>query len=155
MSNVRQLRDKQPKARKLPSTWAFVDLGRIRSAGTGRGSIPNRSDYIPYSGFRKPAWTISPNYVTTVDRTGTRWRMGLRDYTLADLEAVQAANEVLPHSKSWGCAVIARTSTGTRTRHDWFPFMMLGALQASTEVKNSTSATGSVGPALTSKRNAT
>jgi molybdopterin/thiamine biosynthesis adenylyltransferase len=60
--------------------------------------------------------------------------MGLRDYTLADLEAVQAANEVL-HIKVVGLARIARDVTPELARATIGSIHVLGALQASTDVK--------------------
>ena len=60
--------------------------------------------------------------------------LGLRDYSVADLEAVRAANEVL-HIKVVGLARIASDVTPELALATIASIDVLGALQASADVK--------------------
>ena len=86
MSNVRQLREKQPENEKITINLGFVDLGRIDLL-VQEGFYSNRSDFIR-TAIRKQLDHQSETVTRSIDRH--TMEMGLRDYSVADLEAVQA-----------------------------------------------------------------
>ena len=89
MSNVRQLREKQPENEKITINLGFVDLGRIDLL-VQEGFYSNRSDFIR-TAIRKQLDHQSETVTRSIDRH--TMEMGLRDYSVADLEAVQAAKK--------------------------------------------------------------
>ena len=130
MSNVRQLRDKQPDNEKITINLGFVDLGRIDLL-VQEGFYSNRSDFIR-TAIRNQLDHQSDMVTQSIDRH--TMELGLRDYTVADLEAVQAANEVL-HIKVVGLARIAHDVTPELALATIGSINVLGALQASANVK--------------------
>tara|TARA_R110000823_G_scaffold73322_2_gene168923 strand:- start:97 stop:513 length:417 start_codon:yes stop_codon:yes gene_type:complete len=130
MSNVRQLRDKQPENEKITINLGFVDLGRIDLL-VHEGFYSNRSDFIR-TAIRNQLDHQSDMVTQSIDRH--TMELGLRDYTIADLEAVQAANEML-HIKVVGLARIARDVTPELALATIGSINVLGALQASADVK--------------------
>ena len=130
MSNVRQLRDKQPENEKITINLGFVDLGRIDLL-VQEGFYSNRSDFIR-TAIRNQLDYQSDMVTQSIDRH--TMELGLRDYTVADLEAVQAANEML-HIKVVGLARIARDVTPELALATIGSINVLGALQASADVK--------------------
>tara|TARA_R110001632_G_scaffold112829_2_gene223927 strand:+ start:1370 stop:1786 length:417 start_codon:yes stop_codon:yes gene_type:complete len=130
MSNVRQLRDKQPENEKITINLGFVDLGRIDLL-VHEGFYSNRSDFIR-TAIRNQLDHQSDMVTQSIDRH--TMELGLRDYTVADLEAVQAANEML-HIKVVGLARIARDVTPELALATIGSINVLGALQASANVK--------------------
>ena len=130
MSNVRQLRDKQPENEKITINLGFVDLGRIDLL-VHEGFYSNRSDFIR-TAIRNQLDHQSDMVTQSIDRH--TMELGLRDYTVADLEAVQAANEVL-HIKVVGLARIAHDVTPELALATIGSINVLGALQASANVK--------------------
>ena len=91
MSNVRQLRDKQPENEKITINLGFVDLGRIDLL-VQEGFYSNRSDLI-----RTAIRNQLDSHTEVVSRSLERHTMelGLRDYSVADLEAIRDAGEML------------------------------------------------------------
>jgi len=130
MSNVRQIRDKMPENEKITINLGFVDLGRIDLL-VQEGFYSNRSDFIR-TAIRNQLDHQSDTVTQSIDRH--TMELGLRDYTVADLEAVQAANELL-HIKVVGLARIARDVTPELALATIGSITVLGALQASAEVK--------------------
>ncbi|HDZ81369.1 MAG TPA: CopG family transcriptional regulator [Roseobacter sp.] len=130
MSNVRQLRDKQPDNEKITINLGFVDLGRIDLL-VQEGFYSNRSDFIR-TAIRNQLDHQSAMVTQSIDRH--TMELGLRDYTVADLEAVQAADEVL-HIKVVGLARIAHDVTPELALATIGSINVLGALQASANVK--------------------
>ena len=130
MSNVRQLRDKQPENEKITINLGFVDLGRIDLL-VHEGFYSNRSDFIR-TAIRNQLDHQSDMVTQSIDRH--TMELGLRDYTVADLEAVQAADEVL-HIKVVGLARIAHDVTPELALATIGSINVLGALQASANVK--------------------
>ena len=130
MSNVRQLRDKQPENEKITINLGFVDLGRIDLL-VHEGFYSNRSDFIR-TAIRNQLDYQSDMVTQSIDRH--TMELGLRDYTIADLEAVQTANEML-HIKVVGLARIARDVTPELALATIGSINVLGALQASADVK--------------------
>lgn len=76
MSNVRQLREKQPENEKITINLGFVDLGRIDLL-VQEGFYSNRSDFIR-TAIRKQLDHQSETVTRSIDRH--TMEMGLRDY---------------------------------------------------------------------------
>lgn len=134
MSNVRRIRDKFPENEKITINLGYVDLGRIDLL-VQEGFFSNRSDFIR-TAIRNHLDTQSETVSKTIERH--TMELGLRDYTVADLEAVQAANEIL-HIKVVGLARIANDVPPELARATIGSITVLGALQASAEVKKALS----------------
>ena len=130
MSNVRQIRDKFPENEKITINLGFVDLGRIDLL-VQEGFFSNRSDFIR-TAIRNQLDNQSETVSKSIDRH--TMELGLRDYSVADLEAVKAANEVL-HIKVVGLARIAGDVTPNLALATIGSINVLGALQASADVK--------------------
>jgi Arc/MetJ-type ribon-helix-helix transcriptional regulator len=130
MSNVKQLRDKQPENEKITINLGFVDLGRIDLL-VQEGFYSNRSDFI-----RTAIRNQLDSHVETVRTTLERHTMelGLRDYSKADLEALRDAGEVL-HVKVVGLARIAGDVTPELALQTIGSITVLGALQASADIR--------------------
>ena len=130
MSNVRQLREKTPDSEKITINLGFVDLGRIDLL-VQEGFYSNRSDLI-----RTAIRIQLESHVEVVSKSLERHTMelGLRDYTVADLEALKAAGEVL-HVKVVGLARIASDVTPELALETIGSITVLGALQASADIK--------------------
>ena len=130
MSNVRQLRDKTPESEKITINLGYVDLGRVDLL-VQEGFYSNRSDFI-----RTAIRNQIDAHAEVISRTVERHTMelGLRDYSRADLEALREANEVL-HVKVVGLARIAPDVTPELARQTIGSISVLGALQASAEIK--------------------
>ena len=130
MSNVRQIRDKFPENEKITINLGYVDLGRIDLL-VQEGFYSNRSDFIR-TAIRNQLDNHSEMVTQTIDRH--TMELGLRDYTVADLEAVRAANEIL-HIKVVGLARIATDVPPELALATIGSITVLGALQASADVK--------------------
>ena len=130
MANVRQIRDKMPENEKITINLGFVDLGRIDLL-VQEGFYSNRSDFIR-TAIRNQLDHQSDTVRQSIDRH--TMELGLRDYSVADLEAVRAANELL-HIKVVGLARIASDVTPELALATIGSITVLGALQASAEVK--------------------
>ncbi|WP_323764243.1 CopG family transcriptional regulator [Marinovum sp.] len=130
MNTVRRLRDKPPETEKITINLGYVDLGRIDLL-VQEGFYSNRSDFIR-TAIRRQLDTQSDAVSKTIERH--TMDLGLRDYSAADLEAVQAAGEVL-HIKVVGLARISSDVTPELARATIGSITVLGALQASAAVK--------------------
>lgn len=130
MSNIRQIRDKFPENEKITINLGFVDLGRMDLL-VQEGFFSNRSDFIR-TAIRNQLDHQSETVTKSIDRH--TMELGLRDYSVADLEAVKAANEVL-HIKVVGLARIASDVTPDLALATIGSINVLGALQASADVK--------------------
>ena len=130
MSNVTPIKPKFPENEKITINLGFVDLGRIDLL-VQEGFYSNRSDFI-----RTAIRNQIDNQSETVSRSVERHTMelGLRDYSVADLEAVRAANELL-YIKVVGLARIAGDVTPDLALATIGSINVLGALQASADVK--------------------
>ncbi len=131
MNNVAQLRAKQPENEKITINLGFVDLGRIDLL-VQEGFYSNRSDLI-----RTAIRNQLESHGEVVSKSLERHTMelGLRDYTAADLEALQDAGEML-HVKVVGLARIDPGVTPELALQTIGSITVLGALQASAEIKN-------------------
>ncbi len=130
MNNVRQLRDKTPDSEKITINLGYVDLGRIDLL-VQEGFYSNRSDFI-----RTAIRNQLDTHVEAVSKSIERHTMelGLRDYTVADLQALKDAGEVL-HVKVVGLARIASDVTPELALATIGSISVLGALQASADIK--------------------
>lgn len=130
MSNVRQLRDKIPDSEKITINLGFVDLGRIDLL-VQEGFYSNRSDFIR-TAIRNQLGTHGETVSRSIERH--TMELGLRDFSVADLESVKAAGEVL-HIKVVGLARISPDVTPELALQTIGSLTVLGALQASADVK--------------------
>lgn len=130
MSNIRQIREKQPENEKITINLGFVDLGRIDLL-VQEGFYANRSDFIR-TAIRNRLDAQAEMVTNSIERH--TMELGLRDYTAADLKAVQARNEVL-HIKVVGLARIAADVTPELALATIGSISVLGALQASADIK--------------------
>ncbi|WP_272004765.1 CopG family transcriptional regulator [Roseovarius sp. ZX-A-9] len=130
MNNVRKLRDKQPENEKITINLGYVDLGRIDLL-VQEGFYSNRSDLI-----RTAIRNQLESHMEVVSKSLERHTMelGLRDYSVADLEALRDAGEML-HVKVVGLARIAPDVTADLALQTIGSITVLGALQASADVK--------------------
>ena len=130
MSTVRQIRDKFPDNEKITINLGYVDLGRIDLL-VQEGFFSNRSDFIR-TAIRNQLDNQSEIVSKSIDRH--TMELGLCDYSVADLQAVRAANEVL-HIRVVGLARIAGDVTPDLALATIGSINVLGALQASADVK--------------------
>lgn len=130
MSNVRQLRDKTPDSEKITINLGYVDLGRIDLL-VQEGFFSNRSDLI-----RTAIRNQLDTHVEAVTKSIERHTMelGLRDYSVSDLEAIRDAGEVL-HVKVVGLARIDPDVSPELALATIGSITVLGALQASADIK--------------------
>ncbi|MFP7569617.1 CopG family transcriptional regulator [Marivita sp. S2033] len=130
MSNVRPIRDKAPDSEKITINLGYVDLGRIDLL-VQEGFYSNRTDLI-----RTAIRNQLASHVDAVEKSIERHTMelGLRDYSVADLEALRDAGEML-HVKVVGLARIAPDVTPELARQTIGSITVLGALQASKDIK--------------------
>ena len=134
MGNVRLLRDKSNDSEKITINLGYVDLGRIDLL-VQEGFYSNRSDFIR-TAIRNQLDTHGEAVTKTIERH--TMELGLRDYSRANLEALQAAGEIL-HVKVVGLARIDSDVTPELALATIGSITVLGALQASAEVKKALS----------------
>jgi Arc/MetJ-type ribon-helix-helix transcriptional regulator len=130
MSNIRQFRDKTPESEKVTLNLGFVDLGRIDLL-VQEGFYSNRSDFIR-TAIRNQLDSHGEVVARSIERH--TMELGLRDYGRVELEALRDAGEVL-HVKVVGLARIASDVTPELARAAIGSITVLGALQASAEVR--------------------
>ena len=130
MGKVTHLRDAARESEKITINLGYVDLGRIDLL-VQDGFYSNRSDMI-----RTAIRNLIDGHGDVVAKSIERHTMelGLRDYSLADLQALRDAGEVL-HVKVVGLARIAADVTPELALATIGSIRVLGALQASAEVK--------------------
>ena len=115
---------------KLTINLGYVDLGGIDLL-VQEGFYSNRTDFIR-TAIRAQRATHATEVARTVERH--MLELGLREFGLADLEAARAAGETL-HVSVVGLARIAPDVTPELARETIASLTVLGALQASPEVK--------------------
>ncbi len=128
---VHPLRDRGTETEKITINLGYVDLGRIDLL-VQEQFYSNRSDFIR-TAIRNQLAGHADAVTQSIDRHTLE--LGLRDYSRADLEAVQAAGEKL-HIKVVGLARIATDVTPELARATIGSITVLGALQASPAVKS-------------------
>jgi Arc/MetJ-type ribon-helix-helix transcriptional regulator len=115
---------------KLTINMGFVDLGHIDLL-VREGFYSNRSDFI-----RTAIRTQLDRHTDAVKQSVARRQLdlGLRQFNRLDLEAIRAAGESL-HIQVLGLAIIASDVSADLARATIASIEVLGALQASPEVK--------------------
>ena len=119
-----------PDSEKITINLGYVDLGRIDLL-VQEGFYSNRSDFIR-TAIRKQLDSHDATVSQSIERH--TMELGLRNYTRADLEAVQSAGEIL-HVKVVGLARIGPDVTPELAQATIGSITVLGALQASPEIK--------------------
>ena len=121
---------KTPDSEKITLNLGFVDLGRIDLL-VQEGFYSNRSDFI-----RTAIRSQLDSHRDVVARSIERHTMdlGLREYSRAELQALRDKGEVL-HVKVVGLARFARDIPPDLVRATIGSISVMGALQASAEVK--------------------
>ena len=122
---------KTAETEKITINIGFVDLGRIDLL-VEEGFYTNRTDFIR-AAIRAQLGAHQSDVGTLIERRTLD--IGLRDFTRADLEAARAAGEVL-NIKVVGLARLAPDITADLARDTIGSITVLGALQASPEVKD-------------------
>lgn len=133
--NVLKLRDKGSETEKITINLGYVDLGRVDLL-VQEGFYSNRTDFIR-TAIRNQLSTHAEAVTQSIVRHTLE--LGLRDYSRADLEAVRAAGEKL-HIKVVGLARIAQDVTPELALATIESITVLGALQASAELKSALAA---------------
>jgi Arc/MetJ-type ribon-helix-helix transcriptional regulator len=128
--NVQELRPKAGDSEKITINLGYVDLGHIDLL-VREGFYSNRTDFI-----RTAIRNQLDRHDDAVKQSLARHRLdlGLRHYSLQDLETVRAAGGTL-HIQVLGLAVIAADVSPELARQTIAGIEVLGALQASPEVK--------------------
>ncbi len=129
MTNAPSPRDRG-ETEKITINLGYVDLGRI-DLMVQEGFYSNRTDFIR-TAIRNQLSSHGAEVARSIDRR--TFELGLRDITAADLEAARAAGETL-HVKVVGLARIAADVTPDLARAAIGSITVLGALQASPEIK--------------------
>ncbi len=123
-------RDQAPESEKITINLGYVDLGRADLL-VQEGFYSNRTDLI-----RTAIRTLLDTHGAVVAQTIERHtlELGLRDYSVADLEVLRKAGEML-HVRVVGLARIAAEVSPELARQTIASITVLGALQASRDVK--------------------
>ncbi len=129
-TNVRELRQKVSDSEKITINLGYVDLGQI-DLMVQDGFYANRTDFIR-TAIRNQLDRHSDVVRQSVARKTLD--LGLRHYSRADLEAVQAAGESL-QINVLGLITIAQDVTPELVRATIASVTVLGALHASPEVR--------------------
>ena len=128
--NVHDLRPKVSDTEKITINLGYVDLGHVDLL-VQEGFYSNRTDFI-----RTAIRNQLERHNDVVRKSVARHQLdlGLRHYSRQDLEAVQAAGEVL-HIQVLGLASIANDVTPELAQQTIASLHILGALHASSAVK--------------------
>ena len=129
-SNVHELRPKPADSEKITINLGYVDLGHI-DLMVQEGFYSNRTDFI-----RTAIRNQLERHAEVVRRSIERKTLdlGLRHYSREDLEAARAAGQIL-RINVLGLASIAPDVTSELARATIGSLSVLGALQASSEVR--------------------
>jgi Arc/MetJ-type ribon-helix-helix transcriptional regulator len=129
-NNVHELRPKISDSEKITINLGYVDLGHIDLL-VQEGFYSNRTDFI-----RTAIRNQFDRHNDAVTKSVARHQLdlGLRHYSRQDLEALQAAGDVL-HIQVLGLASIASDVTPELARQTIASLHVLGALHASPAVK--------------------
>jgi len=119
-----------PDSEKITINLGYVDLGQIDLL-VDEGFYSNRSDFIR-TAIRNRLDRHTDAMKESVARR--QLNLGLRRYERAELEAVRAAGELI-HIQVLGLAVIAPDVSADLARATIASIEVLGALQASPEIK--------------------
>ena len=127
---LKEKADRLVDSEKITINLGFVDLGHIDLL-VREGFYSNRSDFI-----RTAIRNQLDRHADAVKQSVARRHLdlGLRHFTRADLEQVRAAGDTL-HIQVLGLAVIASDISPELARATIASIYVLGALQASPDVK--------------------
>jgi len=127
---IREFPPKLPESEKITINLGYVDLGRV-DLMVQEGFYSNRTDFI-----RTAIRNQLERHADVVKQSTARKSLdlGLRNYSLKDLEAVQRAGEML-HINVLGLASISQDVTPELARATIASVSVLGALHASPAVK--------------------
>ena len=123
-------RRKEPESEKITINLGYVDLGRVDLL-VQEGFYSNRTDFIR-TAIRNQLDRHADVLRQSVGRKALE--LGLRHYSRAELEAAQRSGELL-YINVLGLASIAHDVTAELARTSIASVTVLGALQASAEVK--------------------
>ena len=131
MTQVHQFRPKPADSEKITINLGYVDLGQI-DLMVQEGFYSNRTDFI-----RSAIRSLLERHADVVKRSAIRKRLdlGLRHYSLEDLEAARRAGEML-EIHVLGLASIALNVTPELARATIASVAVLGSLHASAAVKD-------------------
>lgn len=129
-NNVQELRPKAAETEKITINLGYVDLGHIDLL-VQEGFYSNRTDFI-----RTAIRNQFDRHTDAVKKSLARRQLdlGLRHYTRRELEDLRARGETL-HIQVLGLAVIAPDVPPDLARDTIASIQVLGALQASADVK--------------------
>ena len=130
VTNVQELRPKMPDSEKITINLGFVDLGHI-DLMVRDGFYANRTDFIR-TAIRNQIGRHADVLRQSVARNTLE--LGLRNYSRADLEQLQANGEMLRISVL-GLLTIASDVTPELARATIAAISVLGAFHASAEVR--------------------
>ena len=130
-AEIHRLRDKAGETEKITINLGFVDLGHIDLL-VQEGFYSNRTDFIR-TAIRNQLGSHGEEVRQSIARHTLE--LGLRHYTRADLESVQAAGEKL-HIKVLGLATIAPDVTPSLALATIESITVLGALHATKAIKS-------------------
>jgi Arc/MetJ-type ribon-helix-helix transcriptional regulator len=130
VTNIQELRPRQPESEKITINLGYVDLGHIDLL-VQEGFFSNRTDFI-----RTAIRNQLDRHHEAVKQSVTRHKLdiGLRRYGREDLEAARKKGEIL-HIQVLGLAVIADDVPPELAAATIGSIHVLGALQASPAVK--------------------
>ena len=128
--NIRALRDRGGDSEKITINLGYVDLGRVDLL-VQEGFYSNRTDFIR-TAIRNQLASHAPEVTRSIARHTLE--VGLRDYSVAELEGLRARGETL-NLRVLGLARIAPDVTPDLALATIASLTVLGALQASPEVK--------------------
>nr|WP_312891035.1 CopG family transcriptional regulator [Microvirga aerilata] len=129
-NNMHKLRLKAADSEKITINLGYIDIGHIDLL-VQEGFYSNRTDFIR-TAIRNQLDRHNDAVRKSVERH--QLDLGLRHYSRQDLEAVQAAGEVL-HIQVLGLASIASDVTPDLAQQTIASLHFLGALHASPAVK--------------------
>jgi len=129
-TNVSELRHRPADSEKITINLGYVDLGHV-DLMVKDGFYSNRTDFI-----RTAIRNQLDRHADVVRQSVSRkaLELGLRHYSRADLEAARTRGDLL-HINVLGLASIAHDVTAELARASIASVTVLGALQASSEVK--------------------
>ena len=130
MSMVHELRPKAADSEKITINLGYVDLGHIDLL-VQDGFYSNRTDFI-----RTAIRNQIDRHADVLRQSVARKTLdiGLRHFSRADLEAARSSGEML-HINVLGLAIVAGDVTPELARAAIASVNVLGALQASPEIK--------------------
>jgi Arc/MetJ-type ribon-helix-helix transcriptional regulator len=129
-NNVTELRPRTAETEKITINLGYVDLGHIDLL-VQEGFYSNRTDFI-----RTAIRNQLDRHTDAVKKSLARRQLdlGLRHYTRRELEDLRARGETL-HIQVLGLAIIAPDVPPELARDTIASIQVLGALQASADVK--------------------